>query len=98
MQDVLEKFLTASVLFMPRVFGSLAILAAFWIASIVLQALVVKIGTARRFHAEVVTILRQLVKGAALAFGVVTALGTSGSTCLRSLPASASQVSCSALR
>ena len=32
MQDVLEKFLTASVLFMPRVLGSLAILATFWIA------------------------------------------------------------------
>jgi small-conductance mechanosensitive channel len=78
MHDALEKFLTASVLFMPRVLGSLAILAAFWVASIVLQALVVKIGTARRFHAEIVTILRQLVKGATLAFGVVTALGTSG--------------------
>ena len=78
MQDVLEKFLTASVLFMPRVLGSLAILAAFWIAAIVLQALVVKIGTAGRFGAGIVTILRQLVKGAALAFGVVTALGTSG--------------------
>ena len=60
MHDSLEKFLTASVLFMPRVLGSLAILAAFWVASIVLQALVVKIGTARRFHAEIVTILRRL--------------------------------------
>ncbi len=45
MQDVLDKFLTASVLFMPRVIGSLVILAAFWIASIVLQSLVVKIAS-----------------------------------------------------
>jgi hypothetical protein len=51
---------------MPRVLGSLAILVAFWIASVVLRALVVKIATARRFHAEVVTILRQLVKGATI--------------------------------
>jgi len=78
MQDALEKFLTAAVLFVPRALGSLSILAAFLIVSIVLQALVVRIGTARRLHAEIVTMLRQLVKGAALAFGVVTALGTSG--------------------
>jgi len=78
MQNALEKFLTAAVLFVPRALGSLAILSAFWIVSIVLQALVVKVGTARRLHTEIVTMLRQLVKGAALAFGVVTALGTSG--------------------
>jgi len=78
MQDALEKFLTAAVLFVPRALGSLAILAACLIVSIVLQGLVVRIGTARRLHAEIVTMLRQLVKGAALAFGVVTALGTSG--------------------
>ena len=78
MQDAVEKFLTAGVLFVPRALGSLAILAAFWIIAIVLQALVVKIGTARRLHTEIVTMFRQLVKGAALAFGVVTALGTSG--------------------
>jgi len=62
MQDALEKFLTAAVLFVPRALGSLAILAAFLIVSIVLQALVVRIGTARRLHAEIVTMLRQLVK------------------------------------
>jgi small conductance mechanosensitive channel len=78
MQDVIDRLLTATVLFVPRVLASIAIFAAFWVASIVFQAIVVKVGTTRRFHAEMVTVIRQVVKGAVLALGTVTALGTTG--------------------
>jgi small-conductance mechanosensitive channel len=78
MTEVLDKLMTAALLFVPRVLASLAIFAAFWVGSIVLQAVVVRLGHARRVHTEMLTVLRQAVKTAALAFGVVTALGTSG--------------------
>ena len=78
MQDVIDKLWTSAVLLTPRLLASVAIFAAFWAAAILLQAIVVKVGTARRFHAEMVTVIRQVVKGALLALGAVTALGTTG--------------------
>ena len=78
MEQVFDKVVPAMLLFAPRVLGSLAVLAAFWMLSVVAQRLIVRIGRLRRLPADVVTLICQTAKAAALAFGVITALGTSG--------------------
>jgi small conductance mechanosensitive channel len=78
MEDALHRLLAAAVLFGPRVVASLLILAGFWIGALVVQAGVARVAAARRVHRDVATALGQGIKAGVLAFGIVTALGTSG--------------------
>lgn len=78
MQDTMHRLFTDAVLFAPRLLGSIGIFAAFWVAAIVVRAVVVRVGTTRLVHRDIVAVLAQGLKMAVLALGVVTALGTSG--------------------
>jgi len=78
MDDALHRLLSSVVLFAPRVLGSLGILGAFWLGALLLQAAVLRLAAARRLQRDIATALGQALKMVALAFGVVTALGTSG--------------------
>jgi small-conductance mechanosensitive channel len=78
MEDALDRLLAAAVLFAPRFFASLAILAAFWVMASVAQGVIGRLAGLRRIHAQAITVLQQSVRLAILSVGVVTALGTSG--------------------
>src|SRR5438105_2155709 len=78
MHDALDRLVTSAVLFAPRLLGSLAIFAAFWALALVVQGILIRLASIRRFHDDVLTVLRQAVKLGVLTLGVVTALGTSG--------------------
>ena len=78
MDQIYDKVVPAVLLFAPRLLGSLAVLAAFWMVAAVAQRLVVRVGRLRHLPRDVTTLMRQAVKVAAIAFGLITALGTSG--------------------
>ena len=74
----LDQLVNAVVLLAPRLLASVAILLAFWGVSVALQAIVMRVGSMRRIHVDVLVMLRQTARAAALGLGVVTALGTTG--------------------
>jgi small-conductance mechanosensitive channel len=78
MEEGLNKLLTATVLFVPTLVASVAVFVAFWIAAIVTQAVLSRLGHAGGLDPDVLNLGRRVAKIGLLVFGGITALGTSG--------------------
>jgi small conductance mechanosensitive channel len=65
-------------LFLPRALTALAILAAFWVGGMLAAGVVLRLGRARDLDTDLTRLLAHSARGALVAFGLVTALGTVG--------------------
>ena len=71
MHDALQKLLTHVVSFAPRLLGSLAIFAAFWVGGLAVRGIVIRVGAARLVHREIVSVLAQGLRVGVLAVGAI---------------------------
>ena len=61
-----------------RAVVGLLLLAAFWLAGVIVQRVMARFERIERARADVLTLLGQTAKGTLIVLGVVTALGTAG--------------------
>lgn len=72
----MEQLIQKIVLFAPVLGVSLLIFAAFWLAAVIFQKVVHRIGKRSGLNPDIVGLLDRLVKAGIIVFGIVTALGT----------------------
>lgn len=78
MTEALDRLLAASLLFLPRLLGGVALLAGFLIAARIVLMLLRRAAPFARLDPDLQTFLGQVARGALIALGIVTALGTTG--------------------
>ena len=72
----MEKLLQNIVLFAPVLGVSLLIFLAFWLAAVIFQKVIHRIGKRSGLNPDIVGLLDRVVKAGIIVFGIVTALGT----------------------
>lgn len=78
MHDAVKELTHQIALFLPRVGVSLLVLFAFWLASVVLQKVIQRVGERSQVGQDMLNLLERTAKVGLLVFGTVTALGTVG--------------------
>jgi small-conductance mechanosensitive channel len=78
MTEAFDRALAAALLFLPRLLGAVAILVAFWIAARVAVSVLRRAAPFARLDPDLQGFLGQVAKGALIAIGIVSALGTTG--------------------
>lgn len=72
----MENLIQRIVVFAPVLGVSLLILLAFWLAAVVFQKIIHRIGDRSGLNPDIVGLLDRIVKAGVIVFGIVTALGT----------------------
>ncbi|RMF86456.1 MAG: mechanosensitive ion channel, partial [Nitrospinota bacterium] len=78
MEGIGRELISRIILLTPRIVVGLLIGVLFWVASVLLHALCLRIGQKRELHHDVLILLGQVVKGGLITVGIITALGTMG--------------------
>jgi small-conductance mechanosensitive channel len=78
MHDAVKELTHQIALFLPRVGVSLLVLFAFWLASVILQKVIQRVGKRSQVGQDMLNLLERTAKVGLLLFGTVTALGTVG--------------------
>lgn len=78
MSDVVKEIIHQISVFIPRLGVSLLVLFAFWIASVLLQKVIQRLGERSQVGQDMISLLERTAKIGLLIFGTVTALGTIG--------------------
>lgn len=78
MVAIIDEFTNQVVQFIPRVAMGVVILLAFWLVSLAVQKLIVRLSRRSHIVPDVLNLLQQAAKTALLIFGGITALGTMG--------------------
>ena len=77
-EDAWRIVWTQWVLYVPKVFAAVVVLAAFWLIAAGLDQLVRRFGSAPLLQSDALGIITRRIKVSILLIGVVTALGTLG--------------------
>ena len=76
--ETIEQIRATVATHLPRLGTSLLVLAGFWLASLVVRGIIVRVGTARGMEPDLTRFVARLARTTVMVFGVVTALGTAG--------------------
>jgi small-conductance mechanosensitive channel len=78
MEQGLNALWSAAILYAPRLGASLAVLLAFWVGSVVLHAVLGRVGDRARLSPDLTTLAQRVARAGLLVVGTITALGTMG--------------------
>jgi small-conductance mechanosensitive channel len=78
MQHALDRLVAAAVVWAPRLAAGAAAFLGFWLAAVVLRAVIGRVGSRAGLGPDLVALAQRVLSATAITIGAVTALGTMG--------------------